>query len=297
MALVYMNLLEFQKNFGTEEQCLAYLEEAKWSKGRFCPHCKSDKTYKFTDGILFKCGACRKQFTVKVGTIFSDSKIPLYKWFLAIYLATSLKKGISSMQLSRYISVTQKSSWFMLQRIRYAIEKSGNGNLLENVVEVDETYIGGKHAGKRGRGALGKTPVVGIAQRQGTVRMEAVTNTTARTVRKIVRDNVRIGTYVLTDEYRSYNRLEQDGYTHGRIIHSAGEYANGEIHTNTIEGVWSHLKRGIDGVYHHVSPKHLQKYCKEYEYRYNTRTLKDFDRFTDSLTLTNQRLTYTQLTK
>jgi len=291
-----MNLLEFQKNFGTEEQCLAYLEQTRWSKGRFCPHCKSEKTYKFADGLLFKCGECKKQFTVKVGTIFSDSKIPLFKWFLAIYLATSLKKGISSMQLSRYISVTQKSSWFMLQRIRYAIEKSGNGGLLENVVEVDETYVGGKHSGKRGRGAEGKTPIVGIVQRKGIVRTETVSDTTARTVRKIVRDNVKIGTYILTDEYRSYNRLEQDGYFHGRITHSAGEYANGEIHTNTIEGFWSHLKRGIDGVYHHVSPKHLQKYCKEFEYRYNTRTMKDFDRFTDSLGLTNQRLTYNQLT-
>src|SRR3989344_5078315 len=182
-----MNLIEFQQKFGSEAVCLDYLEQARWPNERYCPHCNSTKTYKFSDGRLFKCGTCRKQFTAKVGTIFSDSKIPLNKWFMAIYLATSLKKGISSMQLSRYVGITQKSSWLMLQRIRYALEKSGNGNLFQNVVEVDETYIGGKHEGKRGRGAEGKTPVVGIAERKGRVLARAVADTKAKTVRTIVR--------------------------------------------------------------------------------------------------------------
>lgn len=197
-----MNLIEFQKQFHSEEACLQYLEAARWHGKPQCPHCKSNKTYKFANGRLFKCGSCLKQFTVMIGTIFSDSKVPLYKWFLATYLSTSLKKGISSMQLSRYISVTQKTAWFMLQRIRYALEQSGNGNLLQNVVEIDETNVGGKRIGKCVRGAEGKTPVVGLIEREGSVNAKAVSDTKGRTVRKIVRDNVNIGSYVITDEYR-----------------------------------------------------------------------------------------------
>lgn len=290
-----MNLIEFQKRFGSEADCLSYLESARWPLERYCPHCKSTKTYKFANGKLFKCGDCKKQFTAKVGTIFSDSKIPLYKWFLAIFLATSLKKGISSMQLSRYISVTQKSAWFMLQRIRFALEKSGGNGFLQHVIEVDETYVGGKRSGKRGRGADGKTPVVGMVERQGEVRARATVDTKAKTIQKLVRENVKIGSLLLTDEYRSYSRLEEDGYHHGTVIHSAKEYANGEIHTNTIEGFWSHLKRGINGIYHHVSPKHLQKYCSEYEYRWNTRSMNDIQRFDGWFERSFKRLTYAEL--
>ncbi len=291
-----MNLIEFQKRFGSEADCLAYLEQSRWPDQRYCPHCKGEKTYKFADGKLFKCGECQKQFTAKVGTIFSDSKVPLYKWFLAIYLATSLKKGISSMQLSRYISVTQKTAWFMLQRIRFALEKSGGNGLLSHVVEVDETYVGGKRSGKRGRGAEGKTPVVGILEREGEVRATAVTDTKARTVRRLIREHVQVGAYVITDEYRSYSRVEEDGYYHGRVVHSAGEFASGPIHVNSIEGFWSHMKRGITGIYHHVSPKHLQKYCSEYEYRYNTRMMNDIERFSFWFGRSLCRLTYAELT-
>lgn len=290
-----MNLLEFQEKFSSEQVCLQYLEEMRWPQERYCPHCGSTKTYKFSSGKLFKCGDCRKQFTAKIGTIFSDSKVPLSKWFMAIYLSTSLKKGISSMQLSRYIGVTQKTAWFMLQRIRYALEQTGGDDLLQDIVEVDETYVGGKRQGKRGRGAEGKTPVVGAAQRQGKVVAKAVSNTKTTTVRQVIRDNVKIGSRIVTDEYRSYNKTTNDGYEHSRINHSAKQYVDGDIHINTIEGFWSHLKRGIDGVYHHVSPKHLQKYCSEYEYRYNTRTSTDYERFGQWFNCIICRLTYRNL--
>src|SRR3990167_8584161 len=153
-----MNLIEFQQKFGSEAVCLDYLEQARWPNERYCPHCNSTKTYKFSDGRLFKCGTCRKQFTAKVGTIFSDSKIPLNKWFMAIYLATSLKKGISSIQLSKYIGITQKSSWFLLHRIRYAVESDGKGNPLDGDVEMDEFWSGGK--APQAKKFDNKTPVV-----------------------------------------------------------------------------------------------------------------------------------------
>ena len=201
------------------------------------------------------------------------------------------------MQVSRYVGVTQKTAWFMLQRIRFAIEKGELGEKLSLVVEADETYIGGKRRGsKRGRGAEHKTPVVGLVQRQGGVVTRAVEDTTARTVKKIIRENVKIGSIVLTDEYPSYNTIVKDGYSHIFVNHSKEEYVNGDIHVNTIEGFWSQLKRGIDGIYHHVSRKHLNKYCKEYEYRYNTRAMPDFLRFTNTLNLLNVRLLYSQLT-
>lgn len=278
-----MSLFAFQQQFPDEAACLKFLEEQRWGKdsiNRCCPHCGSIKTYKFADGKLFKCGDCRKKFTVKVGTMFSDSHIPLQKWFYAIYLNTSLKKGISSIQLAKYLDITQKTAWFMLQRIRYSVENAGRSDLLGNIVEADETYVGGKkHDGMRGRGASGKTPVVGIAERQGEIRLAVTQDTTANTLDKVIKDNVKPGATVMTDEYRPYSHVTQLGYEHHRVNHSSKEFVVGQNHTNTIEGAWSHLKLSIRAIYIGVSPKHLQKYCAEYEYRYNTRGLKDSERF------------------
>lgn len=168
----------------------------------------------------------------------------------------------------------------MLQRIRYSVEKAGRSDLLGNIVEADETYIGGKkHDGMRGRGASGKTPVVGIAERKGEIRLAVTQDTTARTLEKVITDNVAPGSTVMTDEYRPYNHVTRLGYEHRRVNHSSKEFAAGQNHTNTIERAWSHLKLSIRAIYIGVSPKHLQKYCAEYEYRYNTRELKDNERF------------------
>lgn len=295
-----MSLFAFQKQFPNEASCLAFLEAQRWgedSKNRYCPHCGSLKTYKFADGKLFKCGDCRKKFTVKVGTMFSDSHIPLQKWFYAIYLNTSLKKGISSIQLAKYLDITQKTAWFMLQRIRHSVEKAGRGDLLGNIVEADETYVGGKkHDGMRGRGASGKTPVVGIAERKGEIRLAVTEDTKAATLNEVITDNVKPGTTIMTDEYRPYNNVTHWGYKHQRVNHSSREFVVGQNHTNTIEGAWSHLKLSIRAIYIGVSPKHLQKYCAEYEYRYNTRGLKDDERFDKWFDFVNgANLTYKKL--
>lgn len=292
-----MSLLAFQNQFPDESSCLEFLEAQRWANGRYCPHCGSLKSYKFADGKLFKCGDCRKKFTVKVGTIFSDSHIPLQKWFYAIYLNTSLKKGISSIQLAKYLGTTQKTAWFMLQRIRYSVENAGRGDLLGNIVEADETYVGGKkHDGKRGRGASGKTPVVGIAERKGEIRLEVTANTKAVILDKIITENVKPGSTVMTDEYRPYSHVTKLGYEHRRVNHSNKDFVIGQNHTNTIEGAWSHLKLSIQAIYIGVSPKHLQKYCAEYEYRYNTRELKDDERFDKWFGFVNgMNLTYRNL--
>lgn len=278
-----MSLFAFQQQFPDEASCLSFLENQRWGedgKNRYCPHCGSLKTYKFADGKLFKCGDCRKKFTVKVGTMFSDSHIPLQKWFYAIYLNTSLRKGISSIQLAKYLDITQKTAWFMLQRIRHSVEKAGRGDLLDNIVEADETYVGGKrHDGQRGRGASGKTPVVGIAERKGEIRLAVTEDTKAATLNKVITSNVIPGSTVMTDEYRPYDNVTHWGYKHSRVNHASKQFAVGQKHTNTIEGAWSHLKLSIRAIYIGVSPKHLQKYCAEYEYRYNTRELKDDERF------------------
>jgi transposase-like protein len=178
--------------------------------------------------------------------MFSDSHVPLQKWFYAIYLNTSLKKGISSIQLAKYLDITQKTAWFMLQRIRYSVEQSGHSDLLGNIVEADETYVGGKkHDGIRGRGASGKTPVVGIAERKGEIRLAVTEDTTANTLDKAITDNVATGSTVMTDEYRPYNHVTRLGYEHRRVNHGAKNFVIGENHTNTIEGAWSHLKLSI----------------------------------------------------
>src|SRR3989344_4582237 len=288
-----MNLIEFQQKFGSEAVCLDYLEQARWPNERYCPHCNSTKTYKFSDGKLFKCGDCRKQFTAKVGTIFSDSKIPLYKWFLAIYLATSLKKGISSIQLSKYIGVTQKTAWFMLQRIRFALEKSGNGFMLQNEVEVDETYIGGTR--KLAQKYDNKSIVFGMVERGGRAKMKHVKSSGARVLLPEIRSTVKPASTIYSDEWGAYKTLPKLGYPHGTVKHHQLEFKRGNAHTNTVEGLWSHFKRGIDGIYIHISSKHLQKYCSEYEYRYNTRDMTDGERFNDWFANVHGRLSYKEL--
>lgn len=183
----------------------------------------------------------------------------------------------------------------MLQRIRYALEQGGFDNMLGGTVEVDETYVGGKHKGKRGRGSENKTPVVGMVERGGKLVTQVVENTKTSSIKPLVRQNIKIGSNIVTDEYRSYRFVPKNGYTHSVVNHSIGEWAVMDAHTNTIEGFWSHLKRGINGVYIHVSKKHLSKYCKEYEFRHNTRDLKDFERFLNWFNFADCRLTYLSL--
>ncbi|MEI7689687.1 MAG: IS1595 family transposase [Candidatus Saccharibacteria bacterium] len=288
------SLIDFYNRFNSEQVCRDYLEKSRWGEKVVCPHCGSYKTYKFTDGRLFKCGDCRKQFTVRVGTIFEDSKIPLQKWFLAVYLGTSLKKGISSVQLSKYLGITQKTAWFMLQRIRYAIETS-DSDLLSGEVEIDETYVGGKSKNRAYAPVKTKSVVFGMVERQGNVRIKHVKSSGARILLPAIQSNIAKGSTVYSDQWQAYKTLYRRGYDHNVVNHSINEYVVGRNYTQNIENVWSQLKRCVYGVYHQISPKHLQKYCSEVEYRYNTRKMTDSERFDTWFLRINNKLQYKEL--
>lgn len=293
----FKNIVDLMNVFSSEKICLDYLKAVRYNNQPTCPHCGNEKVYEFKGGSLYKCAKCRKQFTLKVGTIFSDSKIPLQKWFMAMYLMTAHKKGISSYQLGRDIGVTQKSAWFMTQRIRYAMKtKSLFTKPLGNIVEADETYIGGKQTGgKRGRGSENKTAVFGMVERQGEVRTMPVDRVNAVTLKGHIRANVAKTAILMTDEWKAYCGLGKEFKGHQVIEHDKKQYVNGSTHVNNIENFWSLLKRGITGIYHHTSPKHLHRYCNEFEYRYNTRQVKDGDRFKMILNQVTGRLTYKAL--
>lgn len=299
----FSNLLELTQVFNTEDKALKHLKEIRWHGKPHCPHCKHKKTYEFKDGKLYKCASCRKKFTVTVGTIFEDSKIPLRKWFISIYLITSHKKGISSLQLSKDIGVTQKTAWFILHRLRLAIKTKSFSEPLKNTVEIDETYIGGKERNKRlskrrqntqGRTLETKTPVLGLVERKGKIKAFKVENVKRSTLHKKVIDNVALGSKIMTDEFKSYWKLDMI-YKHDFIAHSEFQYVRGECHTNTIEGFFSLLKRSILGIYHFVSPKHIERYLIENTFRYNTKEETEENRFNLLLDNCNGRITYKEL--
>lgn len=241
------NLIAFYKQFSDEQACIDYLARERWGEDAACPRCGvvSAKFYKLKSGKL-KCATCRLAFSVRVGTIFEDSKLPLQHWFLAIYLATSLKKGISSIQLSKYLDITQKSAWFMLQRIRHVF--SSETPPLEGIVEIDETYISGEHKIELGRSK--KEIVFGAIERGGNAKLQHVKSSGARTLLPEVIKAVEPSATIYSDQWGAYRTLNQHGYTHESVNHGAKEFARKEVHTNTIEGAWSHFKKSIDCILH-----------------------------------------------
>ncbi len=293
----FNNLLDVAKRFPDETSCREFLELIRWNGKPICPHCSfSEKVYRLNGGKLYKCGnpKCYKPFSIKVGTIFEDSALPLQKWFYAFFIVSAHKKGISSCQLARDISITQKSAWHMLHRIRHAMKTKSFDKPLKGTIEADETYVGGKHKGKRGRGSENKTPVFGMVARGGEVRSMPVQDVKRSTLHPIIRKNIAKGSNVMTDELQSYNGLNQD-YTHERISHLKKEYVRDGVHTQNIENFWSLLKRGILGIYHHVDKDHLHRYCDEFQYRYNSRKSDDTQRFNALLSQVNGRLQYREL--
>jgi transposase-like protein len=300
----FKTLVDLLTYFKDEQVCRDYLELIRWNGKIVCPYkeCRHDHVFKYTDGKRYKCAKCQRQFSVKVGTIFEDSKISLQKWFAAIYLITSHKKGISSLQLHRDLGVTQKTAWFMLHRVRHTLLTSSTEKLT-GIIEADETFIGGKEsnkhkskqtAGTQGRSSQTKTPVLGIIERGGQLRAIKVLNTRGYSLRPFIVNNVEFGSTVHTDEWWGYRGLSRI-FKHQYINHGAGEYSKDGVHTNSIEGFWSLLKRGVIGIYHSMSDKHLQKYLDEFVFRYNTRGYSENFRFDAMLNNINSHLTYKEL--
>jgi transposase-like protein len=272
-----MNIIQIYKQFPTEQHCIAHLENARWKGEPTCPYCKSKQVSSVEKENRYHCNTCNTSFSVTVGTIFHNTKLDLQKWFLAITLVLNAKKGISSRQLSRDIEVNKDTAWRMLMQIRKSMVH--DGEMLQGIVEADETYIGGKNKnrhndkktkGGQGRGGDDKTPVFGVLERGGKVKAGKVKDVTAKTLKGMIKQFVAIGTSLMTDEWRAYNGLS-NAYNHSVVSHGSGQYVNGIAHTNTLEGFWSLLKRGIIGQYHYVTPKYLNRYIDEFCYRYNNR--------------------------
>ena len=274
------SIFQVVTKFNTEKKCIAHLERMRWPNGPICLRCKSPRIFKYeTAGKtgkmrkLYQCVDCLYQFTVTVGTIFHDSHLPLTKWFLAIYMICSAKKGVSALQLQRELEIgSYKTAWYMAHRIRLAMQEDADFcEKFSGIVEVDETYIGGKRSGPRGRGAANKIPVVGIKERTtGQIRLKAVKNVSSRTLSDFIRANTEEGAEVHTDEFSSYLWLDSSEFAHKSVNHSK-TYVRGNVHVNGVENVWSLFKRGIMGVFHKVSAKYLPIYLDEFAFRFNNR--------------------------
>jgi transposase-like protein len=298
------NLPELIEQFGSEDKCHAFLEELRWPDGVKCPRCDSDKISRIKARRQFDCDACRYQFSVRVGTLFHDSKLPLWKWFLAVYMMGESKKGISANQLKRMLGVSYKTAWYLCHRIRAAMHDE-SAPLLCGIVEADETYVGGKlrpGTYKTGREAKqhrldNKTVVLGAVERGGSVRLRMAPDASSESIKgflaEVVADDAEA---IYTDAHRSYRGIADEDTRHEWVDHSRDEWVRGHVHTNTVESVWSLFDRSVIGAYHKLSVKHLPAYLDEAAFRWNNRENPFWFRDTILRLVEGDTLTFAELT-
>lgn len=291
--------------FPDNESARIYLEDRLWPNGTTCPDCASKRCSTRKRPGFYHCNACNFDFTIRTGTIFERSKVPLHKWVYSMYLLVTARKGISSMQLAKEIGVTQKTAWFILGRLREACASPDSIDKLKGIIEIDEAFFGGKESNKHewkklhaGRGAVGKVAVLGMRERGGRTLAKIVPIRTVQAIHGEIFDKTELGSTLYTDDHIVFANLDGLFYTHESVNHRAGEYARGPVSTNSIESVWAVLKRGLHGVYHHASPKHLFRYVDEFTWRLNDgdvkrHTLERLASFVDAIV--GKRLTYKRL--
>ena len=300
-----LSIMEILELFATESLAVAWFERVRWQGVPTCSHCGNTEhlSQPQSKPFTYWCKACRQTFTVRTGTVMESSRLPLQKWAVAAYYILTARKGISSVQLSKELKITQKTAWFLLQRIREACRH--DQFKLDLIVEIDEVYIGGKnrnrHAWKRpkiGQGTSGKQAVLGMRQRRGPTKAIPVSKTDRATLHPLITKHVEAGAIICTDDAGMYRDLNELGYTHHAVAHSAGEYVRDRAHTNSIESVWAVLRRSLLGVYHRVSVKHLARYLNEATFRLHEGNcqIDTADRMTAlSQGMVGKRLTYRQL--
>lgn len=279
------SLFEIVAKFNTEEKCIKHLERIRWPRGLRCLRCKSKRVMTFEaegktgkERHLYECVDCRYQYSVTVGTIFHDSHLPLMKWFLAIYLICTSKKGIPATQLKEALDIgSYRTAWYMAHRIRLAMTQDAQFcRKFSGILEVDETYIGGKTKGTHGRGTANKIPVVGIKERtSGFVQMQALRDVSSKTLAGFIRKRAKRASRIHTDQFNSYTWLDSSEFVHRSVNHTKQYVAEGNVHCNGVENVWSLLKRGITGIYHKVSGKYLPLYLDEFAFRFNNRNSRN----------------------
>ena len=266
-----VNLVNLIERFGTDEKCREHLTGLRWSKGVECPRCKSKSVSTIAERDQYDCNKCRYQFSVTSGTIFHDSHLPLWKWFLTIYLMIESKKGISANQISRTIKVSYKTAWYLCHRVRAAMREV-SADLLKGIVEVDETFVGGKVHGRGGGYRRNKAVVIGAVERDGDIRLKVIKSPTRYWLHKFIHETTDPKCEAIyTDEAQAYKGIADADTRHETVKHLEEEWVRGDVHTNSVESVWSLLKRSVVGTYHRISIKHLDAYLDELEHRFNNR--------------------------